>query len=441
MGLRSKIDANKVVASLGKYNFDKLDYRDGADVQRILSTFVAQNGAYINFENQKYPDALGIADVRKWLYNFRTLSSGSNGVTTEAEVIPENTNSTLRNFLIAKTTTVCRDRYTHETCTDSLAYEYLAMMAAAEVRRRGYPYIPLPFALAYDNVRVQIEERPRRDGMGTERVWVTNEMFDEHTPNRRPAAMLFMERFSGGITYSARLQAAMAYGSVEFELFVLLDIMQFCAMSEACIYACGFTHYDAHPGNVMIRPLRSDRKVVMQVVRVGDTTFRFPSNGLMTFIDLGRAHVNGIATIGKKLGYKRGVYDGSIPGLEEYGVRPNYAHPMFDTLFFVTRVLQGIDQASRMTPRLQMLASQFLANYPTHLSVFGGMYNRLSYQEMVRNRERIGAVYWTRPAHLYNYILGLPGFRELVSQVNVHGTIEIGSGTTFPAAHNRLHPE
>lgn len=435
---RSEDVTTRVVARLDDYDFDRLTFESGSEIRTLLRYLASSSGEVTHDFGPEYP-ALKFANIRAWLENFRVLSSGANGVITDATVKASEARLA-RNHLVVKTTTVC-DPFSNEACTDSLAYEFIAMIAASEIRKRGYPYVPLPFALGYDRVRVQLGYEPRSNGDGEARVWVTQDMYDADAPDQQAVPMLFMERFAGGLTYYTRIESLLRQNDKVLERWILLDIMQFCVMCEAGLYSCALTHYDASPNNVMMRPLRKDSKFVLQEVEVGDLSFAFPSDGIMTFIDLGRAHVNGIPELGREMEWKRSAYRRRKEDLEDFGVFPEYCHPMFDVLMFVFKVLRYLRQMRRMTPRIRVFATQFFKNYPARLQVENGMYVGLSYRQMQAERQRLGSNYWTRPAHVYEWImLRIPGMQDIMSSIPTIDEIRFGSGAEFPHAKMNVRP-
>lgn len=111
-------------------------------------------------------------------------------------------------------------------------------------------------------------------------------------------------------------------GEISFTIYFSYLIQTFLALRIAWA-SCGFTHYDLHDENIIIRKIPGQKKIyVPYPIGSGDDVIYIRTDGIPTLIDYGRCHI--------RLKIKKKEESFGFYGFEGVGLYPNKARPLHD---------------------------------------------------------------------------------------------------------------
>lgn len=291
--------------------------------ESLLSAEIAK-GEVVPSEDNRYPD-IRLVDLSKLVCNIHLCSSGYNGTAFFCKTL------LMLECIAFKVPMPDVPRR-----KDSLAMEYVNMLAAQKMVNMGYPFVPRPYGMA--KTRMLANSNMRASGVA------------KCDGKMRVFPILFMERIIG-INYESFIRESIrSADDCGFEWgFFLMELMSGLLVMEAGIRTCGITHYDLDTRNVICQSLSGEYEPVAQTFHFdsdspGETeSYTVISRFKFVMLDWARAHVDGRDAVVAQLGYPNQFVDGSTFDWSKLNVHLAKQHPMHDVYMFIQGAIWSIE--------------------------------------------------------------------------------------------------
>lgn len=116
-------------------------------------------------------------------------------------------------------------------------------------------------------------------------------------------------------------------------------VVQVLLALEVAQRAMKFTHYDLHPSNVLLSPLRAEKPLVF-VYHVGGTAYPVSARHLAAIIDFGTAYVSGLPDEYKRMRKWQGFH------VKSWGQISDRFHPAHDMMRFVDSMVYYMNEVN-----------------------------------------------------------------------------------------------